>query len=244
MNLWGHFILGFSVLGPLFCYPTPFLQACTPLCPAQLCRSGDRNPGWHGQLRHSWHFQQALIWGPKLLWGSRALALPQVVGNGEGIHTHGHGLGGDDRKLLAVRAVLVDWLYHSGTDNARPNTCEPNHLLRLGVHCVNCPELTADVPEQDEEMVCRAFLHFLSQTRKKYKWTEHSITSCIQMPHANMCWLSAVSHESPECTKEADWQVTHLYNLVFCGSLTLPAKQQREMALWIMNLLDLKLGSL
>lgn len=32
--------------------------------------------------------------------------------------------------------------------------------------------------------------------------------------------------------------------LFFCGSLTLPAKQQREMALWIMNLLDLKLGSL
>lgn len=32
--------------------------------------------------------------------------------------------------------------------------------------------------------------------------------------------------------------------LFFCGSLTFPAKQQREMALWIMNLLDLKLGSL
>lgn len=32
--------------------------------------------------------------------------------------------------------------------------------------------------------------------------------------------------------------------LFFWGSLTLPAKQQREMALWIMNLLDLKLGSL
>lgn len=32
--------------------------------------------------------------------------------------------------------------------------------------------------------------------------------------------------------------------LFFCGSLTLPAKQHREIALWIMNLLDLKLGSL
>lgn len=32
--------------------------------------------------------------------------------------------------------------------------------------------------------------------------------------------------------------------LFFCASLTFPARQQRERALWIMNLLDLKLGSL
>lgn len=32
--------------------------------------------------------------------------------------------------------------------------------------------------------------------------------------------------------------------LFFCVSLTFPARQQRERALWMMNLLDLKLGSL
>lgn len=32
--------------------------------------------------------------------------------------------------------------------------------------------------------------------------------------------------------------------LFFCGSLTFPARQQRDRALWMMNLLDLKLGSL
>lgn len=78
--------------------------------------------------------------------------------NGEGIHTHGHGLGREDRELLTVRAVLVDRLHHGGTDNPRANTCEPNHLLRLGVHGINRSELTAGVPEQDEKMVCSAFL--------------------------------------------------------------------------------------
>lgn len=204
LDLWGHFILGFSVLRPLFLLSHPFswhALHCAPL----LYRSGDRNPGWCGQLRHSWHFQQALFWRPELLWGSRALAFPEVVGNGEGIHAHGHGLGRDDRELFAVRAVLVDRLHHSGTNNTWPDACEPNHLFRLGVHGVNRPELTAGIPEQDEEMVCRAFLHFLSQTRTKYKWTGQTITSCIQMPNANMCLLSAASHERPECAKDDDW---------------------------------------
>lgn len=62
------------------------------------------------------------------------------------------------------------------------------------------------------------------------------------MHHANICWL--MESESPERTKMlTDGSLTSTI-LFFCGSLTFPAKQQREMALWIMNLLDLKLGSL
>lgn len=78
--------------------------------------------------------------------------------NGEGIHTHGHGLGREGRELLAVRAVLVDRLHHIGTDYPWANTCKPNHLLRLRVHGINRSELTASIPKEDEKMVCRAFL--------------------------------------------------------------------------------------
>lgn len=46
-------------------------------------------------------------------------------------------------------------------------------------------------------------------------------------------------------TQEGDCEVSFTsVILFFCGSLTLPAKQQCVTAFWIMNLLDLKLGSL
>lgn len=166
----------------------------------------------------------SLFGSAELLRSSWAL-LPKVTRDGDGINTHGHGFGRDDRELLAVRAVLVNGLHHLRCDDARADAGEPYHLICFGVHGVNCSELAAGISEEDEKVIGRALLHFLDRQRK--------------LNRANSNTLGTNSLRDPDVTQFLTSTI-----LFFCGSLTLPAKQQRVIALWMMNLLDLKLGSL
>lgn len=109
--------------------------------------------------------------------GSRRAALPQVAGDGEGVHTHAHGFGWDAAKLLPVRAVLVDGLHLRGADCPRADPGQTHQLLGLGVHGVDAPELAAGVTEEDEEVIGWALLHLLElpvarrrKEEKEEKW--------------------------------------------------------------------------
>lgn len=108
----------------------------------------------------------SLFWGTKLLRSSWPF-LPKLTRDGEGINTHGHGFGRDDRELLAVRAVLVNGLNHLRCNDARANPSEPYHLLCFRVHCVNCSELAAGISEEDEKVIGSALLHFLNRAREE-----------------------------------------------------------------------------
>lgn len=103
--------------------------------------------------------------GAKLL-GSPWALLPKVTWDGESVHAHGHSFGRDGGELFPIRAVLVNGLDHLGDNDPGADASESHHLLGLGVHCVNGSELAAGVSEEDEEVVGRAFFHFL-QGRKK-----------------------------------------------------------------------------
>lgn len=115
----------------------------------------------------STHFVVCLLFGGAKLFGSSWPLLPKVTGDGEGVNTHGHGFGRDDRELLAVRAVLVNGLDHLRCDGAGADASEPYHLLGFGVHGVNCSKLAAGISEEDEEVIGIALLHFLKRKRHK-----------------------------------------------------------------------------
>lgn len=131
-------------------------------------------PTWAGNLRSSSSKVQAekssrraevgkawLFWCAWLLGGAWLLGLPEVSLDGEGIHTHGHGLAGNLREALTVRAVLVDALDHGQSDGAWPVACQARQFLRLWRQGVQRPELAARITEQDEEVISFALLHFL-----------------------------------------------------------------------------------
>lgn len=83
------------------------------------------------------------FWCSKLFGCTGPLGLPQLAGNGESVHTHGHGFGRDDRELLAVRAVFVDRLDHGEVNDPWADASQTHQFLCLWVHGVNCPELAA-----------------------------------------------------------------------------------------------------
>lgn len=91
------------------------------------------------------------------------LGLPQVTGDGDGIHARRHGFGWDDAELLPVRVVLVQALDHLGGDGPGPDAGQPCDLLRLGAVGVHGPKLASRVPEQYEEIIGFGFLHFLQE---------------------------------------------------------------------------------
>lgn len=76
-----------------------------------------------------------------------------MTGDGESVHTHGHGFGRDGGELFPIRAVLVNGFDHLGDNDPRADAGEPHHLLRLRVHGVNGSELAAGISEEDEEVV-------------------------------------------------------------------------------------------
>lgn len=87
--------------------------------------------------------------------------------DGKGINTHGHGFGRDDSELFTIRTVLVNGLNHLRQDDTRADSSEAYHLVSFRVHGVNCSKLATGIPEQDEEVVGNAFLHFLRGERGK-----------------------------------------------------------------------------
>lgn len=103
---------------------------------------------------------RVLFFGRHLLLG-----LPQVTGDGDGIHAGGHGFGWDLAELLPVRVVLVQALDHLGGDAPRPDAGQSGDLLRLGTVGVHGPELASRIPEQHQEVIGFGFLHFLQTKR-------------------------------------------------------------------------------
>lgn len=97
----------------------------------------------------------------------RSPAVPEGARDGEGVHANSQGLGGDGAELLPVRAVLIDGLHLGGADRPRTDSGQSHKLLGVGVHGVDAAELAAGVPEEDEEMVGWALLHFLEEENER-----------------------------------------------------------------------------
>lgn len=88
-----------------------------------------------------------------LFWHRWSFGLPQVVVNGQRVHADRHGLGGDNGELLAVRAVLVEFVDHLFSDALGPCTGELVNLLRVGEIRVKGSKLAAAVTEQNHQVV-------------------------------------------------------------------------------------------
>ncbi len=120
-------------------------------------------PGKHVQILPS-HLEllRVQFFGRPLLLG-----LPQMTGDGDGVHAGGHGFGWDLAELLPVRVVLVQPLDHLVRDAPRPDAGQFGDLLRLGAVGVHRPELASGIAEQHQEAVGFGFLHFLQKTTEK-----------------------------------------------------------------------------
>lgn len=108
----------------------------------------------------------ALLFRVHLLGRALLLGLPQVTGDGDGVHAGGHGFGWDLAELLPVRVVLVQTLDHLGRDAPRADAGQFGDLLRLGAVDVHGPELAAGVAEQHQEVIGLGFLHFLQKIKR------------------------------------------------------------------------------
>lgn len=146
------------------------------------------------------------------------LGMPQVSGDCESIHGHAQGTRRKRVELLPVRAVFIDGLDSRRGNDTRADATDSTQLIRLAVWSVDGTELTVRIPQQDQEMTGRALLHLLQ--------SEKHLLECRRGPVWRWWW----------------WHTSTI--LFFWNSLTLPARQQCERALWMMNLFDLKLGSL
>lgn len=109
----------------------------------------------HPEAQSSSLFQVQFLGCPLLL------GLPQVTGDGDGIHARRHGFGWDDAELLPVRVVLVEALDHLGGDGPGPDAGQPGDLLRLWTVGVHGPKLASRIPEQYQEIIGFRFLHFI-----------------------------------------------------------------------------------
>lgn len=92
------------------------------------------------------------------------LGLPQMAGDGDGVHAGGHGFGWDLAELLPVRVVLIQSFNHLGRDAFGTDAGQSGHLLRLGAVCVDGPELASRVTEEHQEVIGLGFFHFLTKT--------------------------------------------------------------------------------
>lgn len=149
------------------------------------------------------------------------LGMPQVSGDSESIHTHAQGTRWKRVELLPVRAVFIDGLHGRRGNGTWPDAADSPQLIRLAVWSVDGTELTAGIPQQDHEMTGWALFHLLQSenTEKPLKSRQNVDEGKTWRPHTSTI-------------------------LFFWNSLTLPARQQCERALWMMYLFDLKLGSL
>lgn len=81
--------------------------------------------------------------------------------NGQRIHADRHSLGGDYIELLAVRAVLVEFVYHLFSDALGPCTGELVNVLRVREIRIKGSKLAAAVTEQNHQVVGFALLQYL-----------------------------------------------------------------------------------
>lgn len=87
--------------------------------------------------------------------------LPQVVVDGDGIHTGRDCLGWDDGKLLAVRAVFEECVNHFASYSTWAGAQQLCQLLSVRHERIKCPELAAAITEQDHQVIGLTALDFL-----------------------------------------------------------------------------------
>lgn len=142
--------------------------------PAEVVCPSALHPGnVHFQLFFVMNFTTSSLVHPKtqsvsLFWVQflgrpLLLGLPQVTGDGDGVHAGRHGFGWDHAELFPVRVVLVQALDHLGGDAPGPDAGQPGDLLRLGTVGVHGPKLASRIPEQHQEIIGFRFLHFLQE---------------------------------------------------------------------------------
>lgn len=110
-----------------------------------LCGVSKRTVGTRDSLKYSYPKASLCT----LFWHSRPLGLPEVIMNGQGVHTDGHSLGRYDGELFAVRAVLVELIDHLLGDAFWPSSSELVYLFCVRKVRVECPELAATITEED-----------------------------------------------------------------------------------------------
>ena len=93
--------------------------------------------------------------------GARPVHLPQVVVDGDGVHTGGYSLSRDDCELLAIAAVFVKLVNHFAGDGAGACAGQLQDLLRVRSEGIKRPKLAATITEQDHQMVGLTALNFL-----------------------------------------------------------------------------------
>lgn len=135
---------------------------------------GGANRKWGGEKRADPNGPDRLF--PILLWGcgggGASFDLPQVVVDGQGVHTDRHGLGGDDGELLAVRVVLVQLVDHLLADALGARARQLDNLLCVGEVGVERPELAAAVTEQDDQVIGLALIQLLATGREMVRRTK------------------------------------------------------------------------
>lgn len=89
------------------------------------------------------------------------LGLPQVAGNGDGVHAGRHGFSRDLAELLPVRVVLVQSFDHLGSNGFWADASQPGDLLCFWAVRVDGPELAPGITEQHKEVIGFRFLHFI-----------------------------------------------------------------------------------
>lgn len=86
------------------------------------------------------------------------------------IYTNGHSLGGDYSELLAVRAVLIEFVDHLLSDALGPCAGELLDLLCVGKVGVKGSELAATVPEENHQVVGFTLLQLLQVKRRQFNF--------------------------------------------------------------------------
>lgn len=95
------------------------------------------------------------------------LDLPEVVMDGQGVHTDWHSLGWDDGELFAIRAVFVELVNHLPTDGAWASAGELDDLLGFWWERVNGAKLTPAVTEEDHQVVGLTLVQLLSTVKQQ-----------------------------------------------------------------------------
>lgn len=86
------------------------------------------------------------------------------------VYTNGHSFGGDYSELLAVRAVLIEFVDHLLSDALGPCAGELVDLLCVWEIGVKGSELAATVPEENHQVVGFTLLQLLQVKKEAIKF--------------------------------------------------------------------------